>query len=476
MQNLTSSIIRSYFAKWSFPYNSKFAKLSKLLMPFSNYINSSIEKCSQIISIKYRNNKLECIDKIYSVPYKDGIKMSSEFISIQKLNGDIETKGVVDILNVGDYESESFQQYPIRGGQFLEVGDNHVEKYDINIYVGQNYVNKTFNKQIRIYSYLEDISNDEVCRVWIIGNDKNGEIISEYINIDRGKIAYESKFKYKTVFKIVSTHKCVMSTYLPLDTVHSSESDILFPKRFVNKNGQFSVPILEIDNHTLSIYDSFSLNKELESSFYIDSEIKKAYITNNMDVLMLSKDGVFYSAKPSPMFDKINDINGSFNDSRYIYVDDCNTKIDDKIVAVFYPHKIASKYTTASVKVSIENNGSVLYVSKDGSLTLDSNTWIPIYEMSDSVKISIECDNENPYIFKIYMDNGEYICAGSYYDYSNYVDILNNVDDIIIFDDEMIIYRDNSIFIFKPSRCIAMKHGDSRLVMDSEYKKLKVEI
>lgn len=106
-------------------------------------------------------------------------------------------------------------------------------------------------------------------------------------------------------------------------------------------------------------------------------------------------------------------------------------------------------------------------------MTLDANTWISISDMNDIVRLNIECDNPYPYIVKVVSDEGEFVCAAAYQDNSNTIGLINNVSDMILYDGELIIYTADKLFKFKPSRCVMLRHGQNRLVVDSEY--LKVE-
>ena len=54
MQNLSTSISRKYFARWSFPFNHEFANISKTVAPFSGVYVSLLNKRSNLISMRYK--------------------------------------------------------------------------------------------------------------------------------------------------------------------------------------------------------------------------------------------------------------------------------------------------------------------------------------------------------------------------------------------------------------------------------------
>ena len=178
MQNITSSIVRSYFAKWSFPYHSPFANLSKLLMPASNYINSNIEKSALYASIKYRNTLLESLENIYVLNiFEDAPALSCEFISKRYLDGTYATSGKIRLKEVGDYEDVSFMQYPVKGGALIEVDKSGIIKNDFVCPAGETFIDKTFSEEVSIYIYPTDTNGINKC--WLYGNDSDGEILVE---------------------------------------------------------------------------------------------------------------------------------------------------------------------------------------------------------------------------------------------------------------------------------------------------------
>lgn len=472
MQNITSSIVRSYFAKWSFPYHSPFANLSKLLMPASNYINSNIEKSALYASIKYRNTLLESLENIYVLNiFEDAPALSCEFISKQYLDGTYATSGKIRLKEVGDYEDVSFMQYPVKGGALIEVDKSGIIKNDFVCPAGETFIDKTFPEEVSIYIYPTDTNGINKC--WLYGNDSDGEILVEEIIIHKSNIATESKFKFRSLLKVVSQEDINISTYLDLKQVHSVESQVAFPKRFTNNDGEFVVADIEIDEDHIHIYDVDAILRKPIISFGMDEKITHAYLTSNMDVFTLSETGSLNVSKPTPYISEITNVNGTMNDNRYLYIEDEISRIGRNITAVFYPYRIAAKMLTSSVKVSIENNGTAVYLDKNGQMTLDANTWISISDMNDIVRLNIECDNPYPYIVKVVSDEGEFVCAAAYQDNSNTIGLINNVSDMILYDGELIIYTADKLFKFKPSRCVMLRHGQNRLVVDSEY--LKVE-
>ena len=78
-------------AKWSFPYNSPFSNLSKIIEPMSDVVNSNIEKCANLINLRYHNNKLDCVENLYSVnTYGKTPNIIGEFYSITNKDGTTE--------------------------------------------------------------------------------------------------------------------------------------------------------------------------------------------------------------------------------------------------------------------------------------------------------------------------------------------------------------------------------------------------
>lgn len=472
MQNLTTSILRSYFAKWSFQYNSPFANTSKILEPISGYIGAGIEKAAQYFSMQYRNTALEVSDTIYLIRSGETrIKASAEQWSIKKKDGSFETGPSFDMYRLGDYESKTFSQFPISGGAFVFV-DEPIRKNFI-CKAGETYVNITFPRPAKVYVYPSEKSNNNIF-CYIYGNDNDGEIITEKVRIYNGKIASESIYAYKNILKVVSDADVDMATYVDCDMATSIESDISFPKRFVRLDGENTTPYIAWDKKEIGIYDQFDPHVKADIYYDVDSEIKKCFLTANMDVIHLDENGWLVATKPAVDYSVAGDINGSMVDERFLMLDNNKTTVGEQIVASFYPYKFASEFRTSQVRISVENNGTVLYLNRYGQLTPEPDTYIEISSMNDIVRVGVICENERPYIFRVRADSGEYVCAMAYQFEPNIRPIIGGVEDMFIYNGELIIVRgDNYVFI--PSRMGYMTYGGDSIAFDSEYRGLKIE-
>ena len=471
MQNLTSSILRSYMAKWSFPYNSPFANTSKLLLPISDVVNSNIEKCANLIAMRYRNNNIDAIDRLYSInTYGRDAKLIGEYFSIKHKDGTSEYSGTVELKNVGNYDDLSFMQFSIKGCslEYKSIQAGNLKSFKANI--GETILDYTFPSESFLYVKLaEDLEEESTC--WIYGNDINGNILIEELRLLGNTISFETTSKYKTLFKVVSSSQVEISSYLDLEVHHSVESYTSFPKRIANKDGELIMPYLEIDDLSISIYEYGARLKNPLIHFDTDSKIKKAFLTGSMDIVALDDNGWVVSYKPEHMVKDMHNINGSLNSNRCLYVDEEKSKVGESIPVTIYPYKLSSVYQSTQLKISVENDGTVLYLNSNGTLTTDSNTWIKVSDMNEIVRMKVPCDNKLPYIFRVITDSGEEIVAASYQDESNVNHLCGDVEDLILINQELYIKQAGEFYLFNPRRMISMNYGENYKVTDAPYEK-----
>lgn len=470
MQNITSSLLRSYMAKWSFPYNSPFSNLSKIIEPMSDVVNSNIEKCANLINLRYHNNKLDCVENLYSVnTYGKTPNIIGEFYSITNKDGTTEYSKQIKLKYVGNYDNLSFFQFPIKGChleyKFIESGSLISKEAG----EGEVLIDHTLPEASHIYiTPIGTINEGDTC--WIYGNNKDGEIITEQVLLINEKVAFESMFKYKSLVKVVSNVPVKISSYIDLKSIHSYESFTSFPKRMTNNDGNYIMPYLGIEDKAISIYDTSSIVQDPKIHFDTSEQIKAAFITGSMDIITLNESGWIVTYKPEFMTKYMKNVNGSLNKSGFIYVDDERSRIGDPITVTIYPYKTSQRFECTQLKISVENEDSVLYLNKEGMLTRDSNTWVRVADMNETVRLRITCENSLPYIFRIVTDSGEELIASAYQEEGNENAICGNVDDIIIYNQNLYAKRGDDYFLFSPRRMITMKHGSSHMVTEADYK------
>lgn len=472
MQNLSSGIIRSYFAKWSFPRISELANLSRLLMPISNIENSNLYRILSLINLRYRPNKLESISKIYLFDtFNTKSDVSSELYSVHYLSGKKEKFKNKTIRNVGNYSELSFLQFPITGGSFIEVDNTSLSDLSIEVEEGETIINKTVSNPSVLYIEPYAHQKDDYY-IHIYGNDSYGNVIYEEVKVHSNKVAYETYHKFKTIFKVVTNTSVKISTILRCNSTHSVESEHTAPKIIVDNDGKFMVPKLSLEGNIINIFNSHDEKIDPLFSTSSNSNITHAYLLSSMDILALNESGWLISQKPRLNLAKFPRINGSFNNNKYINLEDTNLIVGQPLNIEISAFDISSDMQTTRLKISLENEDVVYYLNRYGKMTTDSNTWIPVSEMSSSVLLSIPTLNKNPYIFKVVTDSGKEIMAGAFQYESQEKYIVGNISDMFIYNRELHVRMNDSVFIFSPSRHVSMTYSDKESVLDHNYMEL----
>lgn len=474
MQNLLTGIYRSSFAKWSFPRVSEYASLSRFVEPMSTVSNSNIEKAANLLSMRYRETALETVSLLYTMDkYPGEYKVSGESFRKEMLDGSYEYGSNIEIKYAGKYDLRSFSQFPIKGGVFTQSPIEYEKVlYKENVRIGETILDKTLEVPSSIYITVEDVQSGEF---YIYGNDKDGNIISERLYAVHPNIAFESTFKYKCVFKVVSDFNATISNYVDCSNNTSIESSVSAPKRIADNNGDFIIPALKVQDTRVSVINT--ADSMLTEVLFFNTGIpsQKSFLTANMDILSIDDNGWLNSYKPDHGLSSFPVVNGSFNTSDCVFVDSDISEVGEHIVFNLRAYKLSSKYETLQVKISLENNGEVVYLNNLGMFVEDKNTWIKISDINDSLKIKILCENSRPYIFKVVTDGGEELYAGSYQSVAGKNAIIGNVSDMIIFDKEMYVKIGGSWFMYTPSRCIYMDHVEGMTVMDQNYHKVDIK-
>lgn len=472
MQNLSSGIIRSYFAKWSFPRISELANLSRVLMPISNIQNSNLYRILSLINLRYRPNKLESISTLYLFDtFNTKSDVSSELYSIHYLSGKKEKFKKKTIRNAGNYSDLSFLQFPITGGSFIEVDKTTISLFSTEVNPGETVINKTISNPSVLYIEPFGYQNNDYY-VHIYGNDDSGRIIYEDVKIHSDKIAYETYHKFKTIFKVVTNTSVKISTTVDCSKTHSVESEHTAPKIITDNDGRFIIPKLSISDNSLNIFNAH--DEKIDPLFSTSSRlnITHAYLLSSMDILAIDESGWLISQKPKLSLSKFPRINGSFNNNRYITLEDTNLIIGQPLNLEISAFDISSELQSTRLKISLENEDVVYYLNRFGKMTTDSNTWIPVSEMSSSVLLSIPTLNKNPYIFKVITDSGKELMAGAFQYDSQEKYILGNISNMYIYNTELHIEMNDSVFVFFPSRHISMTYSDKESVLDHNYMEL----
>ena len=476
MQNLSTSILTKYFAKWSSPYSNKLSNMAKLILPFSSIINSNIYKMANLLGIRYRPTLLETSEYEYRInTFGKYSEVLSEINKIKYKDGRVESVGKTSLKDVGQYDDISFNMFPITGCILNEIDispDRDI--YTEDIAIGESILDFTFATPCRVYlsatrGQQEDIS------VFIYGNDIAGNVISEEFT-SKTSTTFETFHKYKNIYKVVSNCECQVSNSVNLSINHHIESNVAPYRLITNRAGDFIDPSVRYSAGQISIIDKSSFNKEEIVRIDAGTNLKKIYLTMNSEIIALDDSGWINTYKPSLPYSEIGEINGSLNNNEYIYVEDEVSVIGEAISCRVYAHKIAERFRSTNIKVSIRNGDAVYFLNKNGYLTQDTNSWIDIVRSADILNVSVICDNNLPYVFSVNTDNSkEVFLAAAYQDNPNRNMIIGGISDMFLYNGEIVVKRDNKFFIFQPYRHSYATYDEDEIILDAEYSGIELK-
>lgn len=472
-QNNSINILTKYFAQWSAPFNNNFSNISKLLLPYSDIVNSNIDKVVNLVLQRYRNNDLECYNNIYRLPSFGKYKsIKAETHRIKHLDGRVELIGKRDIDYAGSFTSNFFTQFPITGFELAEIPLSLNKNYfNEELFPGTKIFDKKLSTDCTLY--ISPVGqNQSVFNVVIMGSDSKGETIIETLKINK-ESSSETFYKYSYIYKIETPNSITISDRLDLSKYHSIDSDVIPPKRITNKYGDFISPYLEYDDSSIIIYDQTGIVRSEEIRFDTESNLKSIYLTNSSDIISLDEAGWINTYKPYPMYDLIN-ANGSLNNNPFIFVEEEESKIGYNVRCRIFAHDIAKRYRSDKIKITLYNGDDVFYLNKFGQLSNDENTWISSVSSADIINLSVQCTNTMPYIFSVTTLDNKVFYAASYQDASNNMMLMGGITNMFVFNRELCFEIDNKFYTAKPIRHIWMQYDDNEIVLDSDYKSIEL--
>ena len=91
---------------------------------------------------------------------------------------------------------------------------------------------------------------------------------------------------------------------------------------------------MNVENNCVSIYDNFNIVKTPIIKFDTSTQLTKAFMTANMDIVAIDENGWLVTYKPEKQVYDMPEVNGSINNTTFIYVEDEISKVGENIVAV----------------------------------------------------------------------------------------------------------------------------------------------
>lgn len=472
-QNLSLNLLTKYFAKWSTPYLSPYSNVGRVLSPISDIINSNIEYSSNLINTRYRQSGLDTYSKLYTIPsYGEYKKIESETTRIIKGDGSVEYIGTSIVENVGQYGEEFFGLYPATGVELTEDQSNWLEdSFFVNLEPGETHINLRFVSPNRIY--IISGGGIENIPVTISGYTKGYKYITESITVNH-KGVFESFNEFSEICSVQTPIKIDIANYVDCQDEHSIVTKETVPNRVTDLDGTFLDVGLLFDEETVFIVDK---EKELGSPIgQYDMEVpaRFGFISSILDVYTIDEAGWLGIAKPTFNLSEDTIADGSMNNNEYVYLEDYEHRVGSVIRARVKAHEIAAKSSSNNIRISVKNGDTLYYVDRFGNLMSDENTWIDARITADIINIAIMCDNKDPYIFKVEDEDGNTYTTMVAQMLSQYRDIIGGCTAMYLYNKELYVVRNGSVYKVKPLRHIYSRYNSSRIALDSDYRRIKV--
>lgn len=472
-QNLSLNLLTKYFAKWSTPYLSPYSNVGRVLSPISDIINSNIEYSSNLINTRYRQSGLDTYSKLYTIPfYGEYKKIESETTRIIKGDGSVEYIGTSIVENVGQYGEEFFGLYPATGVELTEDQSNWLEdSFFVNLEPGETHLNLRFVSPNRLY--IISGGGIENIPVTISGYTKDYKYITESITVNH-KGVFESFNEFSEICSVQTPIKIDIANYVDCQDEHSIVTKETVPNRVTDLDGTFLDVGLLFDEETVFIVDK---EKELGSPIgQYDMEVpaRFGFISSILDVYTIDEAGWLGVAKPTFNLSEDTIADGSMNNNEYVYLEDYEHRVGSVIRARVKAHEIAAKSSSNNIRISVKNGDTLYYVDRFGNLMSDENTWIDARITADIINIAIMCDNKDPYIFKVEDEDGNTYTTMVAQMLSQYRDIIGGCTAMYLYNKELYVVRNGSVYKVRPLRHIYSRYNSSRIALDSDYRRIKV--
>ena len=472
-QNLSLNLLTKYFAKWSTPYLSPYSNVGRVLSPISDIINSNIEYSPNLIDTRYRQSGLDTYSKLYTIPsHGEYNKVETESTRIIKEDGSIEYVGTSVLQNIGQYGEEFFGLYPVTGVELKEDKSNWLEdSFSVSLEPGETHLNLRFVSPNRVYI----ISNGSIESIPVIisGYTKDYKYVVEPALVTH-KGVFESFNEFSEICSVQTPIKIDIANYIDCQYEHSVVTKETVPSRVTDLDGSFLDAGIIFDEETVYIVDKA---KELNSPIgQYDMEIpaRFGFVSSIMDIYTIDEAGWLGVAKPTFNLSSDTISDGSANNNEYVYLEDYEHRVGSVIRARVKAHEIASKSSSNNIRISVKNGDTLYYVDRFGNLMVDENTWIDARITADIINIAIMCDNKDPYIFKVEDEDGNVYSTMIAQMASQYLDIIDGCTAMYLYNKELYVVRKGYVYKIRPLRHIYSGYNNSRIALDSDYKRIKV--
>jgi len=446
----------TYFPRWSSAYTNFYSNSSKFLSPQLERISFMLDNLDQVMA---NNNNIS--DNII-------FGYRTEWIKLLTLNiPDYIKTEYGYCVNLGSVSTASLDGVVISAIDTKVTLD--VDKVSYSIFAGEQQIR--FGKASTLYLKSEGQIRSESDVVYINGIDRYGDFITEKIILNVF-VPIETVNEYLIVKRITGNDNLItLSNYIESDMTYLDKS--LIDKRITDSNGLYFTPEFEVYDSTLLIKNSNKVSRSEEFKFHLPFEPETILITNLLDVLLL-KDNKLYSSKLMLDYYTLFPPGSSVNNNSFVFVEDENTEVGSKAVVTFNTDLLKSESLATNIRISIHNQGDIEYLKKDGSLTSEPNTWIPMDNTGNRIVFSINIDNYDPYVIEL-EDNHRKLPyhAMIYQNIITPILISNDVESIYFHNKQLHIkYTNSKTYIASPIR-LGFVTDDRYSYIQHEFKEME---
>lgn len=410
--NLLSPRVKMGFANWSTVHKNDISNTSKLLEPLHRVYTNSFTKSNELLKQTYDLNYTpETFSRIFLHGYP---------LNIIRKTAD----GIEELKEADDIFSS------IRK---VEVSESDATIELIKIYLTNDVENnkvKLENLTLPTTLYLRKLnSNNQIfCECIVKGFDEFQNPITESV-ILRSDLYTQLQNTYERITSIYYGNNDIeVSTYVDLRYHHYIISRPYIVPPIVDKN--FTAfkphPVIktnqELDRNTLVINNGLSNAgvEEYKLSFSTDEAITSLYVNEELDVLYTTP-SIITPNMTALNYSKLridytkNIFNDkTLNNNRYIVVSDSKTSIGDWVDVTVNTQDWFDNIEQKSLLLRVRNDNTVLYYNQEtGELAEDKVYFYSDLANTGVLEVSVNVENNLPYIFSIVSEDGTTVSAMS---------------------------------------------------------------
>lgn len=399
ISNMDYSRLMAYMPKWSAANFVETSNFTKIFAPIGKTLTGMYFNMEESIA----NNVVE---------YLPTECLSSLYVAVDHdYETTYNTLAHGAIHRLGEAITSQLSDAPISG---IVLGDGFFfnEKYT-ETFTGTLAINQLFLNSNILYLQVTDSLDvsDYPIRIIVSGITEYGIHIDEEVEI-LGPHTYATKAAYKVINRIESEYTVQISNFIDLATTHSYVV-LDVNKKIFTRSGALFEPIIDYDANKLFI-NHFNGNAIVDEYIFDTEEMDYLFVSASEDVIGF-KSGELYCGKLHIPVELQLDVNSSYNNNDFIYLDKTNTYIGDTVVATIDLTNIREIFGNEYIQVIVESNGQKVFISQNINGTFDDNTWINQATLGDKIVFSTPITDTNPIVMKLYINGfDQYLAAGVY--------------------------------------------------------------